>query len=394
MKIALAIENFSRHGGGAESYAVALAQTLISEGWEVHLYGHSWDGEPVGAVFHHIPRLPRWAPPSVRLLHFALRHRSMVRKEHFDVVLGFGNTIEMNVYQSHGGVHYLSNMRKLRAVSNPILRLVKSLALFATPKYHARAWIEGTAFRANPRPVIIAIADMVRNDMAEYFRVPKEDIRLVYNGIDVAKFSEAPRSAGSELRKRLGFEGQTLFLFMAYDFRKKGVSYLIRAAGRLLEKTGPGRFGVVVVGRPPSPALARLVKGLQLEGIVVFPGSTKEPETFYSACDVFILPTFYDACSLVVFEAMAAGLPAITTRYNGAAGIITDAVDGKVLQDPSDVDEMASAMELFLDKKVLVEASGAARRTASKYTQEANHKQMLNIFNESVAASRGPKVSA
>ena len=63
--------------------------------------------------------------------------------------------------------------------------------------------------------------------------------------------------------------------------------------------------------RPPSSALATQVQHSGLAGKVVFPGPTREPESFYQACDVFILPTFYDACSLVVFEAMAAGLPAI-----------------------------------------------------------------------------------
>ncbi len=383
MKIALALENFGRFAGGAESYAVELARTLVSEGWEVHLYGHSWDGEPAQAVFHPIPRLPRWVPPSIRILDFAFRHSRMVSQERFDVILGFGNTLVMNVYQSHGGVHYLSSMRKLQAVRNPILRFFKRLALCATPKYYARAWIESAPFRMSQRPVIIAIADMVRQDMADYFHVDKESIRLVYNGIDQARFGRTDLNRGAEVRHGLGFGHEdVLFLFMAYDFRKKGVRYLVEAAGRLREKIGSTGWGVVVVGRPPSPAVSRLVESLDLGGKVVFPGSTKEPEALYRACDVFILPTFYDTCSLVVFEAMAAGLPAITTQFNGAAGIITEGVDGAVLKDPRDIDEMASAMQRFLDTRLLQRASDAARQTASHYTLENNHRAMLEILRD------------
>jgi len=395
MKIALALEKFDRHSGGAEAYAVELARTLVSEGWEVHLYGHSWAGEPAQAVFHPIPRLPRWVPPSVRILDFAFRHRSMVRGQDFDVVLGFGNTLEMNVYQSHGGVHYLSNSRKLRAVRNPALRFLKTLALFASPKYHARAWIEAAPFRAKEPPVIVAISDMVRNDMADYFRVPGERIRLVYNGVDVRKFEVAAAgAAGKQLRTRLGFDDEVLFLFMAYDFRKKGVRFLLQAADRLRRKVRSGRFGIVVVGGPPSRSLARLVSDLQLTDVVRYPGPTREPEAYYSACDVFILPTFYDACSLVVIEAMAAGLPAITTQYNGAAGIVTDSVDGKVLSDPANIDDMACAMWHFLDREVLRTASVVAERTASQYTLEANHRRMLSIFNELVDSRRTPEMPA
>jgi UDP-glucose:(heptosyl)LPS alpha-1,3-glucosyltransferase len=381
-KLAMAIENFSRHGGGAEAYSVELARTLVSAGWEVHLFGHSWDGEPESAIFHRIPRLSKFFPPSVRILHFALSHRRMVQSEPFDVVLGFGATLVMNVYQSHGGVHLMSSMRKLQAIRNPVARIMKMLTLFAAPKYHARAWIESAAFRMTPRPKIVAISDMVRRDMADHFKVNKNEIRLIYNGIDQSRFGYPSRGHSQELRSKFGFRDEVLFLFMAYDFRKKGVKYLIEAASNLRQRVGPSKFGVVIVGNSPYPSLRRLVSRLKLADIVVFPGKTKEPEKFYQSCDVFMLPTFYDACSLVVFEAMAAGLPAITTCFNGASGIITEGVDGIVLNNPRNIQEMASAMERFLDRSALAAASAAATETAAKYTLQANHRQMIEVFTE------------
>ena len=95
---------------------------------------------------------------------------------------------------------------------------------------------------------------------------------------------------------------------------------------------------------------------------------------------MFVLPTFYDACSLVVLEAMACGLPAITTVDNGASGVVTDGVDGSVLDDPRDVETMAISMNRFLDSDFLSKASLAAQNTASRYSIEANHSRMLAIF--------------
>jgi UDP-glucose:(heptosyl)LPS alpha-1,3-glucosyltransferase len=391
MRIALAIERFSVHAGGAEAYAVQLARTLVASGWEVHLYGYSWDGDPSEAVFHPLPAPPRWVPPSLGIVHFALKHREQVAQEEFDVVLGFGNTVSMNVYQSHGGVHYLSNVRKLRAVDNSLLRGLKALALFLTPKYHARAWIESAAFRIKPAPVIVAISDMVRDDMADFFRVPRDRIRLVYNGIDTARFSGSEGEARTELRRGLGLRDRVTFLFMAYDFRKKGVKHLVEAAGRLCDRVGKDRFAVLVVGGSPSPSLRSRVERLGLQEVVYFKGPTKEPEALYRACDVFILPTFYDACSLVVFEAMAAGLPVITTIFNGAAGIVEHGVAGIVLNDPADRDETAAGMERFLDPTFRTEASTAASATASRYTLESNHRQMIDIFTE--VATQGAESS-
>ncbi|MEW6114234.1 MAG: glycosyltransferase, partial [Thermodesulfobacteriota bacterium] len=132
----------------------------------------------------------------------------------------------------------------------------------------------------------------------------------------------------------------------------------------------------------PSPALARKVDRLDLRNTMAFVGPTKEPERYYAACDVFVLPTFYDACSLVVFEAMAAGLPAITTASNGAAGIIEQGKNGMVIRQAQDIDELVEAMQRFLDQDVLKAASEAARETASRYTVEANHREMLNMFRE------------
>jgi UDP-glucose:(heptosyl)LPS alpha-1,3-glucosyltransferase len=380
-KIALSLEKFSRFSGGAESYAVELAETLQNNGWEVHLIGQSWDGNPPGAVFHQIPRAPKLVPPSLRILHFALSHRALVRKLDMDVVVGFGNTIEMNVYQSHGGVHFTSSLRKIRAERNPLVRLVKTILTFVSPKSLARAWIESAPFRKNPMPAIIAISDMVRNDMCKRYHLETSQIHLIYNGVNLHRFAgRLGRKQIQDFRSALGFSHEVLFLFMAYDFRKKGVRYLIQAAAKLKDSVGEGKFGVVVVGSTPSPALRRLIRNLRLETTLVFRGPTKDPEHYYEACDVFVLPTFYDACSLVVLEAMACGLPAITTVDNGASGVVTDRVDGSVLDDPRDVETMAVSMKRFLDPGFLREASLAAQNTASQYSIEANHARMLAIF--------------
>jgi len=383
MKVAFGIENFSLYGGGAESYAVQLAQTLVSQGHEVHFFGHEWDGTPEPAIFHKIGCLPKVVPPFIRLMHFALAHRAAVAKYDFDVVVGFGNTLTMNVYQSHGGVHQQSTRKKIAAVRNPVVRFLKQLGVLFTPKHFARAWIESAAFRMNPRPIIVAISDMVRNDMAEHFNIRADEIRLMYNGIDVAKFSAAHEDSRSKTREELGFgPDAVLFLFMAYDLRKKGIQYLVEAAAKLRDWMGAGRFGVVVVGGLPSPALSRMVDRFRLKDTMAFVGSTREPERYYAACDVFVLPTFYDACSLVVFEAMAAGLPAITTASNGAAGIIVQGKNGMVIQQAQDTDKLVEAMRRFLDPEALKSASEAARQTASLFTREANHREMLEIFRE------------
>ncbi|MGD9817917.1 MAG: glycosyltransferase family 4 protein [Desulfomonilaceae bacterium] len=389
MKIALAIEKFSKHAGGAESYAVDLAETLVKRGWEVHLYGYEWDGFPSQAIFHELKRPPLCFSRSMKLLHFAFTHRDQTQRIDFNVVLGFGSTIYMNVYQSHGGVHKLSSSRKLLAIRNPLVRFLKKILMLSSPKYHVRSWIESAPFRLNPRPKIVAISEMIKDDMADVYKIDPNEITVIYNGVDTQRFSRNPNSRGaSDLRKSLGFNDEVLFLFMSYDFRKKGARFLIEAAHRL-RQTATEKFGVVLVGRPPSPVIARLVDKFGLKDVIRFPGPTKDPQLFYSACDVFVLPTFYDACSLVVFEAMSCGMPVITSAYNGASGIIEHGLDGFVIQNPSDSFEICSYMNRLLDRGFLEEVSKRAFDKSQNFSLEANHSQMVRVFMEAASEDMG-----
>lgn len=382
MKIALALENFNSFGGGVEAYAVGLAKKLVEKGWDVHLYGHSWNNEPPQAMFHRISPLPRFFPPSLRILWFALNHSRMVRACNYDVVLGFGNTLFMNVYQSHGGVHRFSTMRKISAIRNPILRSAKRALALISPKYHVRAWIEGAAFRAEKRPVVIAISDMVRKDLSAYFGLSEDEIILVYNGADHSKIKAVEEPRISEIRLKLGFTDEVIFLFMAYDLRKKGALYLLEAVAELARRSSQRPFGVVIVGGAPSRAMQSLVKRSGLTKQIIFLGPTKEPQLYFRACDVLVLPTFYDACSLVVFEALAAGMPIITTKFNGAAGVVREGVTGIILASPSDTHALSVAMEKFLDPDFLTRARQEARDDSISYQLDDNYRKMIHIFDD------------
>ena len=385
-KIALAIENFSTRAGGAESYAVALAEALSEAGWQVHLIGLSWEGLPAGAVFHRL-RIPAFLPPSLQMLLFALRHRRLVAESDFDVVLGFGNTITMNVYQSHGGVHWVSTARKVYSEPSALRRAIKRLLIRLTPKQWVRHYIESAAFRIRPRPKIVAISDMVSEDMQKAYGVAPEAIRVIYNGVDTARY--APDRQGrlrGPIRRRLGIaEDETVFLLVSYDLKKKGIGPLVEAAG-CLHRRHPGRFRVLVVGGTPSAAVQRRIRALDLGAVLFFEGKTASAEGYFASADAFVLPTFYDACSLVVFEAMACGLPVITTTANGAAGILTDGAEGYVVGHPPRPETLAEKMERMLDPAVRTAMGEAARETARAYTIENNHREMIRVLAAAAAA--------
>lgn len=379
-KIAFALENFSRHAGGAESYAVSLATFLVQNGWQVHLFGEVWDGEPEGAIFHKIT-IPKYLPAWLKLVLFAICHKKAVKKQHFDVILGFGNTIYMNVYQSHGGVHRLSSKRQLYSERNEIKRAIKRLIILFSLKQWARAWIESAPFRLCPRPRIVAISQMIKKDMSSYFSVKREDIKVVYNGVDTSRYNYNLRhNHRGALRRQLGIEeDEVVFLFVSYDLKKKGIETLMEAVYQL-KQIGITNFKVIVAGGMPYKALSRQIRTFDIENKILFPGAVRSIETYYANSDVFVLPTYYDACSLVVMEAMASGLPTITTTANGAAGIIHDGKDGYIISHPPGSLDLAKKMQMLLDDEKRHEMSREALCTGQQYSAEKNHQEMLRIF--------------
>jgi UDP-glucose:(heptosyl)LPS alpha-1,3-glucosyltransferase len=381
-KIAFAMEKFSRYAGGAESYAVSLATTLIDNGWEVHLFGEAWDSEPKEAHFHEI-HIPRFLPAWIKLLLFAWKHKKITEKQNYDVVLGFGNTIYMNAYQSHGGVHQLSTARKVYAEKNPSLRIVKRILIVLSMKQWTRAWIEAAPFRLNPRPRIIAIAHMIKKDMESFFHTSTDEIEIIYNGVDTKRYNRSLRERmRGPLRDQLSIrESDVVFLFVSYDLKKKGIESLIEAAAEL-KKIGNDNFKIIVVGGSPYRSLVRLIDHLGLKDNIIFAGRVKSIDEFYANSDVFVLPTYYDACSLVVIEAMASGLPSITTTFNGASGIIVDGRNGYIISHPPDPADLADKMHLLMDNKRRQKMSEEAFSTGREYSAERNHREMMRMLNE------------
>jgi UDP-glucose:(heptosyl)LPS alpha-1,3-glucosyltransferase len=106
----------------------------------------------------------------------------------------------------------------------------------------------------------------------------------------------------------------------------------------------------------------------------------------YTQSDFFVLPTKHDPCSLVVLEALAMGLPVITTRFNGACEIMTHGVHGYILEDPNNVQALAEAMRKMLDPQRRAEISEACLELRPKLSYQHHLDQLLAIYQAIVHA--------
>ncbi len=379
LRFATAIPNFSKTKGGAERYLVDLCTRMAGEGHEVHVCAENWDEEDGRFHFHRIKTIP--FPKSLRLLSFAIKATKEMEKGNYDVTLGVGNTLRADVLQPHGGVHWAWFWRSLRAYDNPIIWTIKFLGRVLSPKQWVSGWIENAPYKRKTFHKIVAISDMVKRDIIRWYGVPEDKIAVVYNGVDIERFHPRNRQYREEIRKRHGIGDEFVLLFVSNNFRMKGLGPLIRAVADL-KREEPRPFKCLILGRDKIFLYMRLAKRLELSKGIIFAGSTGEPEKYYGAADLLVHPTFYDACSLTVLEALASGLPVITTSSNGASGILSHGEDGWVIDDMEKGDQLKRAIKHFLDDKVREKASNRGRGKAESHAKKLNFDRMIGIFKE------------
>jgi glycosyltransferase involved in cell wall biosynthesis len=191
-------------------------------------------------------------------------------------------------------------------------------------------------------------------------------VHVVHNGVDTDEFTPAPSDAEkTALRAALGLPTEAPLMLFAGDLRspRKGLDTVLEALAKL-----PTDVHLIVAGearRSPYPAAAERAG---LADRVRFVGFRRDLADVMRACDMFVLPTHYDPFGLVILEAMACGLPPITTSEAGASEVITSGVDGIVIPKPDDAHTLADSIRVLLGDPGRRRAmSAAARETALRH---------------------------
>jgi UDP-glucose:(heptosyl)LPS alpha-1,3-glucosyltransferase len=382
MKIALGIRDFYHSKGGAERYLVDLMQFLAQKGHEVHVFAHRFDQGMNDLYLHKINVFPLLK--GLRILSFAFKCHQQMQQDNFDVIMGVGNTWRADLLQPHGGVHWKWFWRSLRAYKNPWLWGAKLLGRIFSLKQWVEGIVEDAPYRKGVKK-IVAISEMVKKDIVDYYGIPEDDVEVIYNGVDIEHFHPRNRQYREEVRNRYGLSLQDIVLiFVSHNFRLKGLRYLIQALSLIKKKNG--NVKLLVVGRDNIRPYRRLAKKMGCGDDVFFTGAVRDLERYYPSADILVHPTFYDACSLVVLEALASGVPVITTKNNGAGGILSNGKEGFVLEDPREVVTLTEKILYLADPVKLKEVSVAARSLAEHFPQKKSYQAMLDALTSTMAS--------
>ncbi len=343
MKIALVREKYTDFGG-AERYLANLAEHLLMSGHEVHIFAHEWNSRGItgskGSRFH-VHKVPVITGLSVlRVISFAVNVRRLLKQEQFDIIHSFERTFYQDVYRAGDGCHreWLVQRRKTE-------RWYKTIINSINPLHWALLRIEREIFRTGNYRIIIAISKRGKEEIVRHYKVPREKIKVIYNAIDTNRFNFNDRiKTRAEVRKTIGIPEDTpLLIFVGSGFRRKGLSAAIRALARLETKVS-----LMVIGKDSADSYRLLAKKVGVEKRVFFIGPVVDVEKYYCASDLFIFPTVYEPFGNVCLEAMAAGLPIVTSRICGGSEVLDEGKNGYVIEDPTDCKEIAYKIQMGL----------------------------------------------
>jgi UDP-glucose:(heptosyl)LPS alpha-1,3-glucosyltransferase len=384
LKVALVLEQFDPPRGGLERWSWRFAGELLSRGHEVHVVAKHF-AESTQAM----PIIAHRLEGTRSRLGFAEAARAKLIRLDVDVIHDMGGGWYCDVFHPHGGSWASLVERKLLLLPSwrrPLKRTVDRLL----PRQREFRSLLRRQY-ADHGQVLVALSQTVADDFRQFHGVPAERIRIVYNGVDTDRFSPQRRlRCRQTVRRQLGIpDEKVVALIVAHNFRLKGVPTLLRAMGLLGARRLP--VHLIVVGGKHLRSWRRTAARLGIGGAVSFVGAQDETAPYYAAADLYVHPTFYDTCSLVVLEAAASGLPVVTTRINGVSELLTHGVDSLLISDPGNADELAEQMQVLLDASRRQEMGAHARQTALRHTLKHNVEEILAVYDEVIARGQSFK---
>ena len=337
-RIAIMLPRFSRYGG-AEQFGFRLAEGLAGRGHTVDFICARKEIEPPAGV--RVLEVGR--PPglrSLKMLWYLVRAEALRRRGRYALTISLGKSWNQDVSRMGGGPLGIFWERSELAVPKGLPRLAKRLKRRLKPSNWLTLFVEKHQFTVDSE--VIAVSHLVRDWLLEaHADLDPAKVRVIYNRPDATRFfppdAEGRKSAREALLagRALALPGHEPVLIgtATTNFELKGVGPLIRAMSLLPENTM-----LFVAGGRDHRAYSRLALQAGVADRVVFCGKVSDMPAFYRALDIFILPTFYDACSNAVLEALASGCKVLTSSSNGASYFLADR---HVFPDPGDAPELA-----------------------------------------------------
>jgi UDP-glucose:(heptosyl)LPS alpha-1,3-glucosyltransferase len=364
IRIAFVRRGYSQ-SGGAEAYLKRLAAGIIKAGHDVQLVTTSdWpeDQWPFGSI----KRLR-----ATTVIGFADELEQTRPRLQCDVLFSLERVWNCDIYRAGDGVHraWLSRRRKFEV---PLKQFVRG----ASRKHRDLLQLEESLFERRKAGRVIAASQMVVNEVIDLYGYPADRIDLVRNGVPLDKFRFDP---GLREQSRAEFnlkQDHVALLFVGSGWERKGLLFAIEAMALCKNR----KLRLLIAGRGDARRYKTTRLRFWREDPVRFLGEVADLASLYAAADIFILPTIYDPFSNACLEALASGLPVITTRSNGFSEIVEDGVHGSIVDTPANLVGLRDAIHFWSNSSRWDAARSANIERASQFDISKNVAQTLEIL--------------
>lgn len=361
MRVLLAVHRV-RPTGGQDRYVLELARRLI-EHWQVHIVATEVEGDLPAAVRVHLLKTPA-RPLLLAAPAFRAAAAPFLNCEVFDVVHALGGALPGAGVVTAPFCH--AAWREAGAPRGPYQRLVTRQAIRD----------ERRAYGHRNLRAVIAVSRRTAVELERCYGPLRAPVTVIPNGVDLDAFAPP-----AEPRRRL--PGTRARLLLVGALERKGLATAIEALAAMRTDAE-----LLAVGSGRASAFLRQAARLGVADRVRLELPRADIADVMRASDLLVFPTRYEPFGMVIAEAMACGVPVVTSAVAGAAELIRDGVSGRVIADPHDARAFAAAMDALLaDEDARAAMGRAARRAVEDLAWERIAERTLDVYRSVVEAA-------
>jgi glycosyltransferase involved in cell wall biosynthesis len=234
---------------------------------------------------------------------------------------------------------------------------------------------------------IIAPSRAVADTLVRWARVPESKIEIVHHGFDLARLDPAAVDGGG-IRRELGLEGAIVFGAIGRIYRLKNYAALIDAFAAALGTASDARL--VIVGPGDATALISRAAALGIGERVIFTGPRNDVPEVLAAFDAFVHPAIAESFGMVIVEAMAMGLPVLTTPVGIAPEVINDRAGGIVSTGSDAAALERGLLELLALRPNWAEMGAVARLQVEGFTAERMATRYYELYEMWLSGATAP----
>jgi len=372
MKILFTVAGFHKQGA-VSKYAAELSERFVKD-HEVHVLTSWTDYEVPGLIVHKIPILkwPYYLQIGMNAIKNTVFAKRLDEKYKFDIIHSQGaESLYQDIIKAPSC--HKAAVEKFKKERGLGYRLLKTLE----PASNIVLAIERYNYTKKNFKRLIVLSQGTFKEMQDYYDVPSECMKLIPNGVNIEEFTLDNRGLYiSDIRKTYGLdENDTVLLFVGWEFKRKGLKFIIDAMPMLKKDVK-----LLVVGGDNKNAYAKQASDLGVSDRIVFAGASKEVRKFYAASDLFVFPTEYESFSMATLEAVSSGLPILATKVNGTDELIKEGENGFFIQ--RDGKDIAAKVNYILDNGLVKRMSIKARESAIDHSWDNIANRTLELYRE------------